>query len=423
MAPRSRSTLWRTQNFIRRSDVIDRVLDRSDIGADDVVYEIGAGTGRITERLSARSRRVIAIEKDPALCQILHQRFAGDPHVVVRCADFLEHPLPRGPYKVFANPPFDVTTAIVTKLVSTPVPPDDAFVAMQKEAADRYLGKPSETLYALLLKPWFALGVVHHFRRDDFAPVPGVDVVMLRLSKRDPPLIPDEHSQLYRDFVVACFTAWRPSIRTALARAIGSRAADAVLRAAHLRAVRRPRDVPFPAWLRLFHAAFELGGGPIRRVAGAEARLRHQQSRLRKRHRTRVTGPPQRGARTLSIPAPLAREPEPRGSRVPETIWDLKGPGSQGGARPCSCSLAVAGRAAHVCPSPLDERPVQEHFPTYQVGIRGGAGQMWHRALRDWPAGHVTPRLQRLTTRDSRCRGGLCACPTGARAVVRSRPT
>lgn len=292
MARRTHSTLWRTHNFLRRPDLVDQLLDRSRIGRHDVVYEIGAGTGVVTDRLAARCHRVLAIEKDRSLCETLLRRFADRPNVDVRCADFLEHPLPRARYKVFANPPFNITTAIVSRLVSAAVPPEDAFLAVQREAADRYLGHPSERLYALLLKPWFAPSIVHRFRRSDFTPAPGVDVVMLRLRKRGPPLVAAEHAQLYRDFVVACFTAWQPSVGAALARAIGVRPADAVMRAAHVQPRARPRDVPFRAWLRLFRAVVGSRGNPIRRVAGAEARLRRQQGRLRRRHRTRVTGPP-----------------------------------------------------------------------------------------------------------------------------------
>lgn len=147
MKARPDSTLWRTQNFIRSAALADRLIDLSGIGPDDVVYEIGAGTGNLTDRLSARVRRVVAIERDEVLCASLRSRFEGRTNVAIRCADFLEHPLPRAPYKVFANPPFDITTAIITKLTSAPTPPMETHLAVQKEAADRYLGKPSQTLY------------------------------------------------------------------------------------------------------------------------------------------------------------------------------------------------------------------------------------------------------------------------------------
>lgn len=288
MAPRDSSTLWRTQNFLRRTTALERLVAQSGVSPSDVVYEIGAGTGVVTALLARHAGRVIAIEKDEALCRRLRRRFAGWPNVSVRCADFLEHRLPHASYKVFANPPFDITAAIVTKLTGAAMPPDDAFLALQSEAAHRYCGRPRETLASLLLDPFFEPTIVHRFSRDDFVPAPGVDVVMLRLRKRGPPLIARQHRQLYRDFVVTSFTAWRPSIGTALGRGLGERVAHKLLADAQLDGSRRPSEVPFAEWLRLFDCFSQLPIGVHRRVAGAEGRLSRQQRRLQKRHRTRV---------------------------------------------------------------------------------------------------------------------------------------
>lgn len=242
----------------------------------------------MTAALAARGTRVLAIEKDPRLCQVLRHRFAAQPRVEVICGDVLRVRLPAGPYKVFANPPFDILTAVVTKFTETGDPPTDVYLVMQREAADRYRGRPSETLYALLLKPWFAPMVVHRFRRDDFHPAPTVDVVMLRLRKRGPPLVAPSERRLYRDFVTACFIAWRPSISTALVRAVGRRAARQILGSVVVDPSVRPSEVRFTAWIELFKAFARMPREVTDRIRGAERGLRAQQARLRKRHRTRV---------------------------------------------------------------------------------------------------------------------------------------
>ena len=113
MPARRPSTLWRTQNFLRRTSAIENLVARSGVSSSDVVYEIGAGTGVLTMLLARRALRVIAIEKDEDLCRHLRRRFAGRPNVTVRQSDFLDQRLPRAPYKVFSNPPFDITAAIV----------------------------------------------------------------------------------------------------------------------------------------------------------------------------------------------------------------------------------------------------------------------------------------------------------------------
>ena len=288
MAARSRSTLWRTQNFLRRTTAVEQLIARSGLSPSDTVYDVGAGTGVLTALLAQRAGHVIAIEKDEALCQRLRRRFAGWPNVSVRWADVLEHPLPLTPYKVFANPPFDITAALIAKLTTAAALPDDVFLALQKEAADKYRGRPQETLASLLLQPNFMATIVHRFGRQDFLPAPSVDVVMLRLRKRRPPLLAPEGRQLYRDFVIACFTAWRPSIASALGRTLGGRVASKLVAEARLDPRRQPSEVPFAEWLRLFDHFSQLPIAVRRQVAGAEVRLSGQQRRLRKRHRTRA---------------------------------------------------------------------------------------------------------------------------------------
>jgi 23S rRNA (adenine-N6)-dimethyltransferase len=288
MAARPHSTLWRTQNFLRRTTAVEQLIARSGLSRHDVVYDIGAGAGVLTALLARRVGHVIAIEKDEALCQRLRRRFARSFNVSVRCADILDYRLPLAPYKIFASPPFDITAALITKLTNALAPPDDMFLALQKEAADRYLGRPQETLASLLLQPYFIATIVLRFGREDFVPAPNVNVVMLRLRKRGPPLLTPADRQLYRDFVIACFTAWRPSISTALGRRLGGQVASRLLADTQLDPRLRPREVPFADWLRLFDAFSRLPSAVRNQVSGAEVRLSDQQRHLRKRHRTRV---------------------------------------------------------------------------------------------------------------------------------------
>lgn len=296
MARRTRSPRWHTQNFLRDPALARTLVDRAGLRNTDLVYEIGAGTGTITAALADRCRAVIANEIDGPLCDGLRTRFAARRRVRVRCGDFRTEPLPDEPYKVFANPPFDITSQIITKLLDAARPPDDTFLIVQREAAGRYCGVPHETLVGLLLKPFFAPSIAHRFHPGDFVPAPSVEVVMLRLRKRGPPLVDPGLAQAYRDLVVSGLTAWMPTISESLAQSFGPRATRRLLHDAAVDTTLRPAQVPFESWLRL-HAAFEAMPDALRRrVGGAEARLRRQQSHLRKQHRSRTPrddlGPP-----------------------------------------------------------------------------------------------------------------------------------
>ncbi len=307
----SNSDIRCTQNFLTDPALVDRLLDASTIGPNDVVYEIGPGTGIITERLLRRCRQVIAVERDMALARRLAQRFAGCPRLVIRQGDALDLPLPAAPCKAFASIPFNRTAEIVTRLTRTVPAPEDQYLVVQREAAARFCGRPATTLYALLLAPWFEARITYHFRRSDFAPRPSVDVVMLRLAKRGPPLVPAAQAQLYRDFVSFVFTCRRPTVGQTLRLTASGRWLQRGLADAGIAEQARPSAIPIAGWLSLFES-FRLGASASahQRVAGVEARLHQQQIRLHKQQRTRRhamgPGPPCRPVICRSRKRPAA---------------------------------------------------------------------------------------------------------------------
>src|SRR5579883_510346 len=270
MAATLRPSIRYGQNFLTNPALVDRLLDASSIAPGDLVLEIGAGEGMITERLARRCRRVIAFEIDPALARHLARRFAACRNVEVRAGDALALPLPAEPYKVFASIPFNRTAAIVRALTDAPVPPEDQYLVVQREAAERFSGRPATTLPAVLLHPWFEIGITHRFQRTDFTPVPGVDVVLLRLAKRGPPLVAGARMALYRDFVTAVFTAWQPTVADALRRLGGAAWAERVAATAEVAVCAPPSRLPPADWLSLFEAFARLADVRAQhRVTGA----------------------------------------------------------------------------------------------------------------------------------------------------------
>jgi 23S rRNA (adenine-N6)-dimethyltransferase len=287
----SHTPLRYTQNFLRDPRLVERLLTVSSIGPDDVVYEIGPGAGILTDGLARRARRVVAIELDAALAETLRRRYACNPRVEVHAGDFLEYALPRQPYKVFANIPFAHTHEIVTRLTSAACPPQDAYLIMQREAAEKFCGVPREYLYAVLLKPWFTLEITHQFRRSDFTPTPSVEVVMLRIQKRGPPLIAANERQMFRDFAVYGFTARQPTFDHILRAILSHRQRREALRLCHIEPDATPSTLAFTQWLQLFRYFARVVSPQARQtIAGSERRLRRQQADLRKLHRTRKPG-------------------------------------------------------------------------------------------------------------------------------------
>jgi len=277
-----------SQNFLKDPCLVASLLDRFDLGQDSLVYEIGPGEGIITEQLALRFKQVIAIEKDPFLACLLQRKFSGWPNVTIHSGDFLRHRLPCSPYKVFANIPFNITSEIVNRLIGAGYPPSDAYLAIQQEAADMFIGKPRESLRTILLKPWFETDIVHRFQRWDFVPAPRVDVVMLRLRKRGPPLVNTTDQQYFRDFVVHVFTRWQPTGHNPLNDIFTGRQRRYIERELGFDLSATPTSFSIEQWLTLFGQLKIVGNArALQTIAGSEKRLLAQQSRLQKIRRTR----------------------------------------------------------------------------------------------------------------------------------------
>lgn len=290
MSSSARQRTLLSQNFLRDSRLAASLLDRFRLGSDSIVYEIGPGEGIITEQLALRYKQVVAIEKDRHLAHLLLRRFGDWPNVTIHCGDFLDYRLPHSPYTVFANIPFNITAAIVTRLTGAECPPDVAYLALQKEAAGMFVGKPRESLRSILLKPWFELEIVHRFQRNDFMPAPRVDVVMLRLRKRGPPLVSNMERQYFRDFVVYVFTHWQPTSDHPLKALFTHQQLTYIRRELDFEICMSPTALTIEHWLSLFGHLKKVGGGHARQViSGSEQCLLRQQRRLQKIHRTRAS--------------------------------------------------------------------------------------------------------------------------------------
>ena len=194
-----------SQNEIVNKKVVRKLVKESGIREGDVVYDIGAGTGNITAALLDKGVRVFAVEKDGRRCSKLERRFAPESRVKVVRTDFLDIDLSSvGNYKVFANIPFFHTADIIKKLLFNKAPPIDCYLVVQREAAEKYVGIPADTLVSLLIKPLFWVDILYHFRRNDFFPVPSVDIVLVQFERRRYSLLSEEQYPMYREFIMNC---------------------------------------------------------------------------------------------------------------------------------------------------------------------------------------------------------------------------
>lgn len=235
-----------SQNFLTSRRLIERLIIKAGISAQDTVLEIGAGKGHITKVLSDSCKTVIAYEIDRKLYESLKPQIAEN--VRLYYGDFLKCTLPKSPYKVFANIPFSKTTEILEKLTNANPLPDAMWLVMEKGAAKRFCGVPRDNLQSLLLKPFFEAKIIYHFRREDFHPAPNVDVVLLELQRKGTPDIQPEQKADFRAFLSYSLRYGLFGPRALLTKKQISMA----LRMAKLPPIERSGETLYVQWLCLF---------------------------------------------------------------------------------------------------------------------------------------------------------------------------
>jgi 23S rRNA (adenine-N6)-dimethyltransferase len=208
-----------SQNFLVDRRVIEGLVDGSGAGTGDLVADIGAGNGLISEALARRGATVLAIERDPGLARRLRGRFGPESGVTVVEADALETPLPAGPFRVVANIPFGITTKILRRLLDDG-PLVRADLIVQAEVARKRGTRGRGTLLNACWEPWFEFRTGARIPAAAFRPRPRVDAAILIVVRRDPPLLDPAVRRDYTDFVTAAFEGARPSVASALARAM-----------------------------------------------------------------------------------------------------------------------------------------------------------------------------------------------------------
>lgn len=200
-----------SQNFLRNPKLVKKLIRNSSIGKSDTVLEIGPGRGIITEGLLNAAGRVVAVEMDHNLYHFLKGKFKKAKNLQLYQADFLSFKLPIRPYKVFANVPFIITSDVVRKLTNDNYM-QEAYLIVQEEAAQKFIGMPYDyknSMMAMLLKPWFDIGILWRFQRFDFHPIPRVNVVMLKIKRKENLLVYPELKELYSDFTLYIFNRER----------------------------------------------------------------------------------------------------------------------------------------------------------------------------------------------------------------------
>ncbi len=189
------------QNFLTDTNILQKIVDTAEIDKTVNVIEIGPGIGALTEFLAENAAEVMAFEIDDRLVPILADTLRDFDNIKVVNEDILKSDLqtcikefanPDLPIKVVANLPYYITTPILMHLIESKIPFAEFVVMMQKEVADRISAQPNTKAYGSLsiaVQYYMTAKVAFIVPRTVFVPAPNVDSAILKMTRREQPLV------------------------------------------------------------------------------------------------------------------------------------------------------------------------------------------------------------------------------------------
>ncbi|PIR92763.1 ribosomal RNA small subunit methyltransferase A [Candidatus Falkowbacteria bacterium CG10_big_fil_rev_8_21_14_0_10_43_10] len=276
----------RGQNFLISENVYQKIITAAGLKPDDIVLEVGPGLGFLTEMLARRVKKVIAVELDDQLAEVLRERLAEQKieNVEVvnedififnpsRLASLRHPPLTkgregRGSYKIVANLPYNITSRFLRKfLEEVEGKPSMMVLMVQKEVAERITAKPPQmSLLAVSVQFFAEAKIMAKVSSGAFWPQPKVDSAIIHLTPRPPlPLaslklrrsgrgegVVDEKN--FFKLVRVGFSARRKMLKNNLAKGLNvkSEIMAEILRQAGLNEKTRAQELSVEKWQELF---------------------------------------------------------------------------------------------------------------------------------------------------------------------------
>lgn len=212
------------QNFLIDTNILNRIVDHAGLTKESGAIEIGPGIGALTEQLAKNCQKVVAFEIDQRLIPILKDTLSPYPHVKVIHEDVLKADVMsvmESEFKeiddvmVVANLPYYVTTPIIMKLLEDQLPIRGIVCMLQKEVADRISAKPGTKEYGSLsiaVQYYTMAEIVMIVPKTVFVPQPNVDSAVIRLTRRQTPIVDVKDEAFFFQVTRASFAQRRKTL-------------------------------------------------------------------------------------------------------------------------------------------------------------------------------------------------------------------
>ena len=224
------------QNFLTDKNIIDKIIEGSNITKEDFVIEIGPGIGVITREAAGAAGKVTAVEIDSNLMPVLQETLGDLDNVNVVNRDVLKTDLNQlakeemadnpnlKKVRIIGNLPYYITTPIIMKILEEGVKAESITVMMQKEVADRIMaeaGSKARGALSVAVQYYCTVSSVANVPKDVFVPVPKVDSTVLRLDIRKEKAVDVKDDKMFFTAVKSGFGQRRKTLLNSLSAGSG----------------------------------------------------------------------------------------------------------------------------------------------------------------------------------------------------------
>lgn len=214
------------QNFLIDDDTVSGIVDAANVSKDDLIIEIGPGLGTLTKELLDRAGKVICIELDKRMIEILNDRFSmydnfkvlNDDVLKVNLKELIEKEKVKTT-KIVANLPYYITTPIIMKLLEERLDIETITVMIQKEVAERLTAIPGDKNSGAITYSVYYYSnpkVILNVENYKFIPAPEVDSQVIKLVLRDEPVVKPINEELFFRLIKISFMQRRKTLINSL---------------------------------------------------------------------------------------------------------------------------------------------------------------------------------------------------------------
>ncbi len=186
------------QNFLKSNSILKKIVDAGEIQKGEIILEIGPGKGALTEKLLEVSDKVIAVEKDRELIELLKEKFQKEidtGKLILVEGDILEfntktYNLETKTYKIIANIPYNITGAILKKFLTVDHQPECMVLMVQHEVAQRIIASPRhggasgrESILSISVKAYGNPKMITKVDKRYFSPAPKVNSAVIKIAE------------------------------------------------------------------------------------------------------------------------------------------------------------------------------------------------------------------------------------------------